>query len=110
MRKKCNYTISLGLIDTITALTKMQKEEIWSTLADLTQVCFDRMDKKNIQESWRWVTFPNTEIRIKIKVGGPWGMYGTEPTYNCTIKVDANQEETFTSAQVEEFLVEKILL
>jgi hypothetical protein len=100
----------------------MEKREIWSTMQDLTQICFDRMDKKGIRKSWRWVTFPNTVIRIKITVEGPythssahdssgrWSRTTVPSYYESSIKVDANQEEKFTSAQVEEFLVEKILL
>lgn len=109
MRKKCNYTISLGLIDTIIALTKMEKGEIWSTLEGLAQVCFDRLDEKeNKTESWRWVVFPRTEIRIKIKVCEPYR--GSDKIYRCSIKVDTNRKEYFTSDQIDEFLAEKILL
>ena len=117
-RPRCNYNISLGLVEMLTAITNLEKQEIWSYLADATQVCFDRMAKKNIHKSWRWITFPNTEIRIEIKVhiGGHFFRYSgnseekVKHPHSAEIKFDANQIESFTSQQVEEFLVEKVLL
>ena len=111
-KKDCNYRVSLGLIGVISSLVNLEKQEIWSILADETQVCFDRMDKKGIQKSWRWATFPGTTLRLKITVQAPWrySKQADSQPRRCEIKLDTNQYENFTSAQVEEFLVEKILL
>lgn len=105
MRVKCNYKVSLGLIGVITSLTNIERQEVWSHLADATQVCFDRMAKKpNMYKSWRWWEFPGTTLRLKIVVNK------YSKGLACEIKLDSNQTENFTSQQVEEFLVEKILL
>ena len=112
-RIKCNFEVSLGLIGVITSLTKIEQREVWSHLADAAQVCFDRMDKKHLNKSWRWWTFPGTSLRLKITVIRPWyskSTSGKEAPYRCEIKLDSNQTEVFTSQQVEDFLVEKILL
>lgn len=113
--KECSYDISFGLVEMLTAITKFKKQEVWSILADETQVCFDRMDKKGMDESWRWITFPTTEVRMKIKVNRSDqshidGRWIAKTTYRCNIKFDPNATETFTSKEVEEFLIENILL
>jgi len=112
LRVKCNYSVSLGLIGVITSLTNMKKQEVWSHLADATQVCFDRIAKKpNMYKSWRWWTFPGTPLRLKIIVNkGYSNSKGRQDPHRCEIKLDSNQIERFTSEQVEEFLVEKVLL
>jgi hypothetical protein len=109
---KCNYKVSLGLIGVISSLVNMEEREIWSTLADETQVCFDRMDKKGIRQSWRWVSFPGTTLRLKITVNAIYSYPENAETKprRCEIKLDSNQYENFTSDQVEDFLVEKVLL
>lgn len=101
---KCNYNISLGLIGMIASLTELEKGEIWSILGDAAQVCFDRIKSKNLRKSWRWYTFPKTPIRLKFTV-----KKGFNEHY-CEIKLDSNQTESFTSKQIDEFLIEKILL
>lgn len=114
----CTYSVSKGLVDVLSASASVQKAEVWSTLADLAQLCFDRLDKAyNKKESWRWVNFPKTELRLKVKVNKSTRYYNSDSkkwedraTYYCSIKFDPNDTETFTSSQVEEFLVEKILL
>ena len=112
-RVKCNYTVSLGLIGVITSLTNVEKGEVWSHLADAAQVCFDRIAKNNMYKSWRWWTFPGTQLRLKIVVNRPYNYGNTaqiKTSHRCEIKLDSNQTEDFTSEQVDEFLVEKILL
>lgn len=110
---KCNYTVSLGLIDMLSALTKTQKQEVWAQLSEETQVCINRLMNKNMRESWRWVKYPNTEIRLKIKVGA-YGRRDNEGdkqvVYGANITMDSNQSERFTSEQVEDFLIGEILL
>lgn len=108
-RIKCKFRVSLGLIEVITSLTKIEQREVWSHLADAAQVCFDRMAKKHMSTSWRWWVFPGTSLRLKIVVDS-WYVNNEGKTHSCQIKFDPNQTETFTSDQVEEFLVEKILL
>ena len=112
-RVKCNFEVSLGLIGVITSLTKIEQREVWSHLADAAQVCFDRMTSKNMNKSWRWWTFPGTELRLKIVVNRSYYWKKDKEkqrAYNCEIKLDSNQTERFTSQQVDDFLVEKILL
>ena len=107
---KCNYRVSLGLIGVISSLVDMEEREIWSTLADETQTCFDRMDKRGIRKSWRWIAFPGTTLRLKITVQEGYRGANKPPIRGCEIRLDTKQYEEFTSDQVEEFLVEKILL
>lgn len=110
-RVKCNFEVSLGLIGVITSLTKIEEREVWSHLADAAQVCFDRMASKNMDKSWRWWQFPGTELRLKIVVNRPWHWEKDKNRPHwCEIKLDSNQTESFTSQQVDDFLVEKILL
>lgn len=112
--RNCTYDISCGLVELLQAMTKLEKQEIWSILADQTQICFDRIEKRGSEDSWRWFNFPNTEIRMKVKVYRPrdWtgDGYVSRGTATASVKLDANRAEQFTSRQVEEFLVEKVLL
>lgn len=113
-RRNCTYNVGLGLVELLQSVTKLERQEIWSMLVDQTQICFDRIEKRNSEDSWRWLEFPGTSVRMKVKVYRPktWNGNG----YDCqgkataTITVDADRTETFTSQQVEEFLVEKVLL
>lgn len=102
-RVKCNYRVSYGLIEMIMVITELPEGEVWLQLAQEANVCFERIKKKNMRESWRWFTFPNTEIRMKLKVNA-----GYTP-YTCSIKMDADSVETFTSDQVESY-IEQVLL
>jgi hypothetical protein len=109
-REPCNYRISSGFIDMIMGLTGLKKQDIWSHLADETQVCLDRIAKKKLSSSWRWTTFPDTDIRIKVTVH-PAHSYKDWRTgevkhfpHRCEIKFDPDQTEEFTSEQVEEYL------
>ena len=118
--RNCTYSVDLGLIEMLSAISKLDKQEVWSVLADKTQVCFDRLEKKPGQrESWTRVEFPNTAIRMKIRVNRVSRIYDvkthnyvtlTNPQVKANITFEPNAVEKFTSRQVEEFLVEKVLL
>lgn len=115
LSRNCDYTVSYGLIEMLNALTGKEKQEIWSILADNTQICFDRLKKKKHQtESWKWFDFPDTEIRMKVKVEvyKSWdnGEYNIKGKARANITFDPDCVEEFTSRDVEEFLVEKVLL
>ena len=108
---RCNYKVSLGLIDMLSALTNKSKQEVWAHLSDETAVCLDRMRKKDKNHAYRWTIYPGTQTRLKIKVNKQHTynhtLHAWEYTnlHDCTIEMDAKQTEDFTSDQVEDFLV-----
>lgn len=119
MNEKVNYSIDKGLIFMLAGLAGCKQKEVWAHLADATRVYTDRIEKKGTRESWRWFTFPETDIKMKVKVGKRGGThrnYSTgkevvKPTYYvANIKLDRNGMEEFTSDQVEAFLIEEVLL
>ena len=69
MDDKVDYSIDKGLIFMLAGLAQMSKKEVWAELADATRVCTERIKKKKTHESWRWFEFPNTTIKMKVKVG-----------------------------------------
>ena len=123
MYDKVNFTIDKGLIFMLAGLAGVTKKEVWCQLSDTAQECVDRIKKnykkKGQTESWKWFTYPNTDIKMKVKIryhkghtigwGDRKGEYEPEH-YNAKIKLDRNGYEEFTSDQVQDFLIEEVLL
>ena len=105
LRSKVDYSVGKGLIEMLCALTDLGKHEVWWQLSEYAEICVERIAKKGIGESWCWKTFPNTEIRVKVKVYNN----GSEDAHWCEIKMDANDSDEFTSDEVENF-IDDILL
>jgi hypothetical protein len=64
-------------------------------------------------KSWRWITFPQTEIRLKI-VAEKWNRWNTNsgtrtPYIHVYIKLDANQYDKFTQKDVDNFIDDLIM-
>lgn len=123
MDDKVNFAIDKGLIFMLAGLAKVSHKEVWCQLSEITQECIDRIKKnykkKGQTESWKWFTYPNADIKMKVKVyqrGGRTIQLGDRKGehemiyYNANIKLDRNGYEQFTSEQVQEFLLEEILL
>ena len=116
MHDNINYEIDKGLIFMLAGLAGVSKKEVWCQLADCAQECVERIKKKKSQrESWKWFTFPGTDIKMKVKIYFRKGHTGYDnqyypDVYNANIKLDRNGYEKFTSDQVQEFLIEEILL
>lgn len=120
MHDKVNFTIDKGLIFMLAGLAKVSQKEVWCQLADATQECVERIKKKKGQhESWKWFTYPNTDIKMKVKIRHRrahtpnWGVnkgFRVAEHYNANIKLDRNGMDEFTSEQAQEFLIEEILL
>lgn len=119
LEDKVNYSITKGLIFMLSGLSGDTKKEVWAKLAEATQVCVERIKKKNMRESWRWFVYGDTEIKMKVKVhrnGGSVYNYRTKQQetvpvyYNAHIQLDKTGSETFTSQQVADFLIEEVLL
>jgi len=112
---KCKYTVALGLIEALMAITKLEKQEVWARLADEVRVCTDRQVSKGTSYSYRWVVFPGTSIRVKIeteKVNTRGQVRGEgQPNYfKANIEFKTREHESFTSEQVDDFLIGEILL
>ena len=114
-----NYSITKGLIFMLSGLSGDKTKEVWSKLAEATQVCVERIKKKNMSESWRWFEYEDTGIKMKVKVHKNGGLvydYATRKQiekpiyYNAYIQLSDNGVDQFTSQQVADFLIEEILL
>ena len=102
---KINYNVKSGLIDLLTDLTSHSKPEMWANLADLTNICIERITKKNMRNSWTTKIYPGTRIKVKVKVD-TW----SGSIYNAEISVaNTGGYEKFTHKQVEEY-IEGVLL
>ncbi len=116
---KINYSIKSGLIELLMGSTSSKKEEIWANLADIAQVCADRLSAKNQKESWTQKTYPGTQVKVRIDMSkqqeyacdkdGLWGPTGAI-RFKAKVKMaNVGKWEEFTSQQVEDYIDEVIL-
>lgn len=115
MSNKISYSVTKGLIDILAGSAKVEKQEVWCQLQDAAVKYVERASKNRSGESWGWFLYPDTELKMKIKIR-TYRNYGKPDSENITksyraeIMLDLRYSEEFTSEQVEEFLVENILL
>lgn len=106
--EEITFQITKNLVSMLSGVSGDRQKEVWSKLAEAAQVCVDRMNDKNISESWRWFNYPKTTIRMKVKLRRR--SYNGKITYHAFIKLDTNELEGFSSAEVRDFLIEEVLL
>lgn len=104
-----NYNITKNLIKMLQGLTSNSQKEVWAKLAEATQVCVERIKAKDMRESWRWFTYENTSARMKVTVKR-YRTSADKTKYYASIKLDTHEEESFTSSQVRNYLIEEVLL
>lgn len=102
---KINYNVRNGLIDLLTDLTSHSKPEMWANLADIANICVERIVKKKMHNSWTTKLYPGTRIKVKVKVE----KYGNGGYYAEISVANNGGYESFTSEEVEEYLEELLL-
>lgn len=116
MKLEVTYMINEPLLKLLMAATQSSKQEVWSHMQDLSRKCFVTMDNESKMSSWTKTSYPgiNIQLRIDVRREG-YDRYPKPDIIKGVIKgnvkialVDNNIH--FSSKQVEEFLVEKILL
>lgn len=109
---KINYNVTKGLIDILAGSAKVDKKEVWCQIQDAAVKYVERASKNSSGESWGWFLYPETELKMKIKIRtqSRWGKPDSQKIFNADISLDLRYYEQFTSEQVDEFLVENILL
>lgn len=122
LEDKVNYKITKGLVFMLMGMTGHSKKQVWTGLAEITQVCVNRIKKKSSQrESWRHFQYPNTDITMKVKVrerggqtrrwtGNGWEYVEVPVNYSAEIFLNKTDNESFTSQEVADFLIEEVLL
>lgn len=106
-----NYRITKNLIKMLQGLSGHSEKEVWAKLAEATQVCIERIKKKNMSESWRWFQYENTSARMKVKVRAyKLSRDSSKIEYSANITLDTHEQESFTSSQVRDYLIEEVLL
>lgn len=104
-----NYKITKNLIKMLQGLSGHSQKEVWAKLAEATQVCVERIKAKDMYESWRWFTYENTSARMKVKVRA-YRLSTSKIQYSANITLDTHEQESFTSSQVRDYLIEEVLL
>lgn len=99
--------------------THSKEEEVWSNLADIAQVCADRLTKKKQKDSWTQKQYPGTEIPIRIDMKKVYtyssgqDMLRDIPAglqFDAKIKLaNSSKWVYFTSDQVQDYLDRVIL-
>lgn len=117
MELNIKYNINESLLCILIEAGPHTKQEVWSNLQDMTQKCFDRLIKSGNSTTWTKVKYPgtNAQLRISISRSEVWGLEDHEIAELKTITGEVSIKlygkcTYFSSKQVEEFLVEKILL
>lgn len=112
------YTIPKGLAHMLASASGKSIKEIWLTLSEMANICAFRLNVRAGRNNSSWTTkkFPETEITLRIDMdkyvqynySNPSEVY--KPKYSARIKISGYSNETFTQAQVNEYITEGILL
>lgn len=116
MKLEATYTIGIQLLHLLRLATGNSKYEIYSIIQDLSHVCFVEMDTEQKMSSWKKVPYPALNLYLKINATREGCNSYPKPDIvsgeiKANVKVELVETNTnFSSKQVEQFLVEKILL
>ena len=117
MRLNIEYEINESLLYILVELGHHTKQEVWSNLQDVTQKCFKRLKESGKTITWTTAEYPGTSAKLRIDIlrDNPLGLCEDELAMIDRIKGKVkiklhNKSTKFSSKQVEEFLVDKILL
>lgn len=113
-----NYTIPKGLAAMLAKLSDKSEKEVWCILSELANVCAHRLSNRedNYGSSWTEKVFPGTEALLRINMSKRrrynhnTKTYDEKATYSAEIKFKGSKDETFTQAQVNDYITESILL
>ena len=116
MNREIKYTMQRGMVDYFMNLLDLPRGEVWAVIKDACYMGVNRLDNNNKTKSWCYAIIPNCEIKLRIdiqrcqrydRVAG-----GHKDTgYRAEVKFsNVSSDESFTEAQVEEYVIEKILL
>ena len=116
MSKEVRYNMQRGMVDYFMNLLSLPKGEVWGVIKDACHICVDKLNNNNKSKSWTYATVPGSDIKLRIDVErlrkwdsdtGKYIGFG----YYCNVKFSSvSDNEQFTDAEVEDYIVEKILL
>lgn len=113
------YSVPVGLIHLLSAVSKKDKREVWCILSELANICATRLSEKcsSWGDSWTKKKFPDTDVELRIDmkkctarnyVNGKYDEKGSY--YYAKFKINGMREESFTQEQINDYITEKILL
>lgn len=108
-RHKINYIVKSGIIELLVGSTGSSREEVWVELADIAQICANRLASKSQRSSWTQKEYPGTNVKVRVDMDKY--NYGEDNIrFEARIKLaNAGRWESFSSEQVQDF-IDKILL
>jgi len=104
------------LLQLLVVATCTSKYEVQSRLQDLSYECFNKVDAERVVSSWTKAKYPGISIFLRITVWREGHSLFPHPDIisgeiKGNVQIDLFEKNThFSSKQVEEFLVDKILL
>lgn len=113
------YSMPQGLVGMLAVTSKKPEQEVWCIISECCNVCAFRLSKKEKQQSsWTEEMFPDTNIQLKIEMQRDSGRYDyktgkytlASDKLFCSIELGFTEEETFSQAQVNNYITEKFLL
>ena len=108
--------INHSLLQCLVHASGCSKKEVSSHLQDLAYTCFTKMDEGGKHSSWTKAHYPGLNVYLRIGVEREGYNYYPKKEFKKgeikgTAKIKLWEDNVhFSSKQVEEFLVEKILL
>lgn len=117
-RLPINYTMPKGLAHMLANASGKSMQEVWCLLSEMANICAHRLSTKEgsgYGSSWTQKDFPGTQIKLRIDMDKyqAYSYNGSEVkpvTYSARIKISGYANETFTQAQVNDYITESILL
>ena len=116
-RLPINYTMPKGLAHMLASASNKPLKEVWCQLSDMANICAHRLSTRGEghHSSWTQSVFPETEVKLRIDMNKyeyrHWSTQEKSPArYEARIKISGYANETFTQAQVNDYITETILL
>lgn len=108
------YTMPKGIINMLSATSNKTKPEVWCEISDMANICAFRLSTSRQRNSWTQKVFPGTTIKLRIDMQKETvhddKLNFKNHYYKAKIKICGMSSETYTQAQINDYITEKILL
>lgn len=117
MKLDIDYCINKSLLTLLIEYGNHTEQEVWAHLQDLTHKCFNRLLESGSRSTWTHLLYPGTNIKMRFSVQRYCPGMSEDERKNPNITISgvvkiklAPMSTRFSSADVEKFLIEKVLL